>query len=48
MKLDQRHADSAYRYGGDEFTIILPETAGEEAMNAARRIRRLAECHGTV
>lgn len=33
-----RRLDSAYRYGGEEFTIILPETGGEEARNAARRI----------
>lgn len=33
-----RKMDSAYRYGGEEFTIILPETNGEEARNAARRI----------
>jgi len=33
-----RRLDSAYRYGGEEFTIILPETDGEEAQKAARRI----------
>ena len=28
-----RTNDSAYRYGGEEFTVILPETAGEESEN---------------
>ena len=31
--------DTAYRYGGEEFTIILPETNGEEAETVAERIR---------
>jgi two-component system cell cycle response regulator len=31
--------DSAYRYGGEEFTIILPETEGDEAATVAERIR---------
>jgi two-component system, cell cycle response regulator len=34
-----RKMDSAYRYGGEEFTIILPETSGDEAMVVAQRIR---------
>ncbi len=34
-----REMDSAYRYGGEEFTIILPETTGEEAVTVAQRIR---------
>ena len=34
-----RTMDSAYRYGGEEFTIILPETGGEEAKTVAHRIR---------
>ena len=38
-----RAMDSAYRYGGEEFTIILPETTGKEAMNVANRIRKLTE-----
>ncbi|QTA79928.1 Two component system response regulator, GGDEF domain-containing [Desulfonema limicola] len=33
-----RRMDSAYRYGGEEFTIILPDTGGEEAIKAAKRI----------
>ena len=31
--------DSAYRYGGEEFTVILPETEGKEAQTVAQRIR---------
>ena len=35
-----RDTDSGYRYGGEEFTVILPETRGEEALVVAERIRR--------
>jgi diguanylate cyclase (GGDEF)-like protein len=38
-----RTMDSAYRYGGEEFTVILPETSGEEAETVAHRIRKAAE-----
>ncbi|MFC1856568.1 diguanylate cyclase [Thermodesulfobacteriota bacterium] len=38
-----RKMDSAYRYGGDEFTIILPATRGAEAMFVAERIRTTIE-----
>ncbi|MCJ7773543.1 MAG: GGDEF domain-containing protein, partial [Desulfobacterales bacterium] len=34
-----RGLDTAYRYGGEEFTIILPETNGKEAGTVANRIR---------
>ena len=34
-----RTNDSAYRYGGEEFTVILPETNGDEAKTVAQRIR---------
>lgn len=34
-----RKLDSAYRYGGEEFTVILPETSGEEAHTVAQRIK---------
>jgi diguanylate cyclase (GGDEF)-like protein len=38
-----RTNDSAYRYGGEEFTVILPETAGAEAKTVAQRIRSALE-----
>lgn len=34
-----RKLDTAYRYGGEEFTVILPETSCEEAELVAERIR---------
>lgn len=34
-----RKLDTAYRYGGEEFTVILPETGCEEAQTVAERIR---------
>jgi len=38
-----RKMDSAYRYGGEEFTVILPETEGEEAATVGERIRSAVE-----
>jgi len=38
-----RTIDSAYRYGGEEFTVILPETSGQEGITAAQRIRTAIE-----
>lgn len=43
IKLCLRTMDSAYRYGGEEFTIILPETTGKEANNVAERISASVE-----
>jgi diguanylate cyclase (GGDEF)-like protein/PAS domain S-box-containing protein len=34
-----RQTDSAYRYGGEEFTILLPMTKSEEGAVTAERIR---------
>ena len=34
-----RKSDTAYRYGGDEFMVVLPQTQGDEARNVAERIR---------
>lgn len=39
IKLSLRKMDSAYLYGGDEFTVILPEATGEDAKMVAERIR---------
>jgi diguanylate cyclase (GGDEF)-like protein/PAS domain S-box-containing protein len=35
-----READTGYRYGGEEFAVILPETAGPGAVQVAERIRK--------
>jgi diguanylate cyclase (GGDEF)-like protein/PAS domain S-box-containing protein len=35
-----READSGYRYGGEEFAVILPETFGLGAVQVAERIRQ--------
>lgn len=39
IKACLRRMDTAYRYGGEEFTIILPGTPGEEAKTVAERLR---------
>ncbi len=35
----REHVDRGFRYGGDEFTVILPEANGEQALVIAERIR---------
>ncbi len=39
LKNGIRETDSAYRYGGEEFMILLPHTTGEQASRLAERIR---------
>jgi diguanylate cyclase (GGDEF)-like protein len=43
------NVDSGYRYGGDEFAVILPEVHAEQAVEIARRIntslRRIGSQH---
>lgn len=44
LRLYSREVDTAARYGGDEFVLILPETDAEAARMVAQRIsKRLAE-----
>jgi len=38
-----REVDWGFRYGGDEFTVILPETSKENARVVAERIRKAFE-----
>ena len=41
MKANCRLIDFAFRYGGDEFVILLPQTSKDNAINVARRLHRL-------
>ena len=36
-----RRSDFAFRYGGEEFVVLLPETEGLAALNIAERLRGL-------
>ncbi|MGD0844466.1 MAG: sensor domain-containing diguanylate cyclase [Geobacteraceae bacterium] len=40
IRKNLRASDSAFRYGGEEFTILLPETESENAFIAAERLRK--------
>jgi len=40
-----RDSDTAARYGGDEFVVVLPETRGHAAMMLAERLRQVVEEH---
>src|SRR6059058_5314215 len=39
IKANLRLIDSAFRYGGDEFVVLLPQTGKEAALLVARRLR---------
>jgi len=41
LKINCRLIDFAFRYGGDEFVILLPQTSKENAINVARRLHKL-------
>ena len=41
LKNITRHSDKAFRYGGDEFFVLLPETNLGEAMSTAEKIRQM-------
>jgi diguanylate cyclase (GGDEF)-like protein len=40
MKNNIRESDQAFRYGGDEFAVLLPQTTIEAALRVAERIRQ--------
>ncbi len=47
-----RNSDSVYRFGGEEFAVLLPHTGEQEARDVADRIRRAVsslrvDCGGT-
>jgi len=45
LKEAVREVDTAFRYGGDEFAVLLPETGAQDARSAAERIRQCLTRH---
>jgi len=43
VELSVRNIDLAFRYGGEEFAIILPQTTAQDAYKVAERIRKTIE-----
>jgi len=41
LKEGCRLIDFAFRYGGDEFVLLLPQTSKENALNVARRLHKM-------
>jgi len=39
----REHVDLGFRYGGDEYTVILPEASEQEALKIAERVRTTFE-----
>ena len=48
FRSELRHYDVPARFGGEEFSILLPETPAEEALEIAERIRRAVAERGFV
>jgi diguanylate cyclase (GGDEF)-like protein len=40
IRKDLRSSDTAYRYGGEEFTVLFPDTEGGDALVVAERLRK--------
>jgi diguanylate cyclase (GGDEF)-like protein len=45
IKGQLRLIDSAFRYGGDEFVLLLPQTSKQNAMIVVRRLREALNSH---
>lgn len=41
LRHNLRSQDTAFRYGGEEFVVLLPYTNGEEALTVAERLNRI-------
>lgn len=45
IQRDLRSGDVLFRYGGEEFMMILPDTSSEKALIVAERVRKMIEGH---
>jgi diguanylate cyclase (GGDEF)-like protein len=48
LHMNLRRSDYAFRYGGDEFVVVLPDTPPEGATVAAERIRNEIEKYSFI
>lgn len=48
LRMNSRTIDTAARYGGDEFTLVLPEAGGEIAARVVERIRERLQRDGEM
>ncbi len=47
IRRSSRESDHVYRYGGDEFSLILPHTRRRDAVEVAERVRAgIRDVHG--
>jgi diguanylate cyclase (GGDEF)-like protein len=45
LQQNTRDVDTVFRYGGEEFSVIIPEVEKQEAYHMAERIRRVIQEH---
>jgi diguanylate cyclase (GGDEF)-like protein len=45
LQQNTRDVDTVFRYGGEEFSVIIPEVGKQEAYRMAERIRRVIQEH---
>ena len=45
LQQNTRDVDTVFRYGGEEFSVIIPEVGKQEAVGMADRIRRVIQEH---
>lgn len=45
LQQNTRDVDTVFRYGGEEFSVIIPEVGKQEAFRMAERIRRVIQEH---
>ena len=46
IRVSARETDAVARYGGDEFSLVLPDTGSEGAVSVGERIRERIAAHG--
>jgi diguanylate cyclase (GGDEF)-like protein len=45
LQQNTRDVDTVFRYGGEEFSVIIPEVGRDEALSMSERLRRVIQEH---